>query len=110
MIIWGLLSVTCLALLSTGEEDPFPLWTETEASSPKTRMEKGSQEIGSGNNTETPGGATIPGVLTNWQLSLYYMCRIVFLQIHRLGCQHHKTQSTLKDLPRPKGNEPKPSE
>lgn len=34
-------------------------------------MEKGSQEIGSGNNTETLGRATVPGVLTNWQLSLY---------------------------------------
>lgn len=77
-------------MLRAGEEDIFSSWIETEASSPETKMEKGSEEIGSGNNTETPGRAAVPGVLINRQLSPYYVCRRVFLQIDRLGCQHHK--------------------
>jgi hypothetical protein len=48
MIIWGLLSVINSDLPCPAEHQVrktfFSLWIEAEASSPKTRMEKGNQE------------------------------------------------------------------
>lgn len=70
-------------------------------------MEKENQEeIGSGNNAETPGRATVPSVLT--QLAAVSTLH-VFLTDTQAQLPTLETQSTLKELPRPKGNEPKPS-